>query len=364
MKFRIAIDSGAFSLFNKYSKNKNDQRGGSDFSFYDTQKFSDYFDKYVAFMKALPPVEYYITMDVIFNPERTYSLWKDLRKMGLNPLPVVHFGEDQRWLKKYLDDCDYVCFGGLGSRAGSVQQYDEWADGMFKLVTDARGRPTHKIHGLALTQYDLLLRYPWYSVDSTTPFRASNNGMMQIPQANVVGGKIEFDYCGRPYWFPCTERRANAAAHVSKHGEWYDKVVRTYLDQFGFTLEQASDDYFVRNVVSILYYMQLERALSAKREYPFLFYASGKASGFNDEMGQRFFGTLDKIGLGELDYNFLGTFFDVRTFNSMITTMENYHGKGKAAPVAQAGRPRLARSGLHSNPHSPVLQKRPPLRIR
>lgn len=356
MRFRTALDSGAFSLFNKYSKNKHDQIGGSDFSFYDTKKFEDYLDKWVAYVKELKGVEYFITVDVIFNPERSYDLWRQFRDMGLKPLPVVHFGEDVKWLDKYLDECDYVCFGGLGSRAGNVRQYDEWADKMFGRITGKNGRPTHKVHGLALTQYDLLLRYPWYSVDSTTAFRASNNGMIQVPQANVVAGKVEFDYFGRSYWFPCTERRAKAASHVAKNGQWYDEVVRAYLDQFGFTLQEASENYFVRNVVSLLYYLQLEKALSERRGFPFIYYASGKASGFKEETADDFFSAIDRVG--DFDYNFLGTFFDVRTYEQITNAMETYDAKSKPRKSLKTRGPGPAQPRLHPGADSRLLRRR------
>ncbi|MEO0248119.1 MAG: hypothetical protein ABIN58_00995 [candidate division WOR-3 bacterium] len=356
MRFRKALDSGAFSLFNKYSKNRHDQRGGSDFSFYDSPKFIDYLDKWVAYVKELEGVEYFVTVDVIFNPERTYDLWQQFRKMGLNPLPVVHFGEDVKWLDKYLDECDYVCFGGLGSRAGNVRQYDEWADTMFGRITGPDGKPTHKVHGLALTQYDLLLRYPWYSVDSTTAFRASNNGMIQVPQAHVVSGKIKFDYLGRSYWFPCTERRARASSHVSKSGQWYDKVVKAYLDQFGFTLEEASESYFVRNVVSLLYYLQLEKALAEWRGFPFIYYASGKASGFSEDTADDFFSAIDRVG--DFSYNFLGTFFDVRTYETITSTMEAYHAKRSTSKSSETRGTGTTHPRLHSGAHPRLLRRR------
>ncbi len=356
MRFKTALDSGAFSLFNKYSKNKHDQVGGSDFSFYDTPKFEAYLDRWVDYVKTLKGVEYYVTVDIIFNPERSWDLWRQFRDMGLNPLPVVHFGEDKKWLDKYLDECDYVCFGGLGSRAGNVRQYDEWADGMFGRIMDKNGRPTHKIHGLALTQYDLLLRYPWYSVDSTTAFRASNNGMIQVPQAVVSGGKIQFDYFGRSYWFPCTERRAKASSHVSKSGHWYNEVVRAYLEQFGFTLQEASDSYFVRNVVSLLYYLQLEKALSERRGYPFIYYASGKASGFKEETARDFFATLDRCG--DFAYNFLGTFFDVRTYEQITSCMENYDAETRPRPNLKTRGTRATQPRLYTGTDPRLLRRR------
>jgi hypothetical protein len=357
LNFRKALDSGAFSLFNKYAKNKNDQTKGSDFTFFSTKKFEDYCAKWVEYVKKLPAdVEYYITVDVIFNPEMSYELWKDFRKMGLRPMPVIHFGEDKKWLDKYLDDVDYVGFGGLGTRAGSVAQYDEWADGMFGRITGKDGRPIKKIHGLALTQYDLLLRYPWYSVDSTTAYRASNNGMMQIPQCSIVNGKPVFDYCGRPYWFPCTERRALAASHTSKHGAWYDKAVREYLAQYGYTLEDAAESYFIRNVVSLMYYMNLERALSEKRDFPFIFYSSGKASGFNLENAHTFFQALS--AQKDPTYNYLGTFFDVKSYETITTAMENFNGKSNTRPRLKPRGPSPAQPRLHTSPHPRLLQRR------
>ncbi|MCK4500087.1 hypothetical protein KAU11_06280, partial [Candidatus Babeliales bacterium] len=53
-------------------------------------------------------------------------------------------------------------------------------DPLFKMTRD-----TIKVHGFAMTKPDLLRRYPFYSVDSTTPLATAQYGHVVIPSKNL-----------------------------------------------------------------------------------------------------------------------------------------------------------------------------------
>jgi len=45
---------------------------------------------------------HYVNVDVLGDPYASYKTLKYMeRKYGLHPVPVVHYGTDECWLKKY-----------------------------------------------------------------------------------------------------------------------------------------------------------------------------------------------------------------------------------------------------------------------
>ena len=61
---KLALDSGAHSLYNKYVK------GSRDFSFYESDEFWEFADDYANFLlENKDRFEFYVCMDVIRNPE-------------------------------------------------------------------------------------------------------------------------------------------------------------------------------------------------------------------------------------------------------------------------------------------------------
>jgi hypothetical protein len=57
-----------------------------------------------------------------------------------------------------------------------------WLDQLFSTFLCKDGWPIVKVHGFGLTTLKLLLRYPWYSVDSTSWVMESRNGRIYIPR--------------------------------------------------------------------------------------------------------------------------------------------------------------------------------------
>lgn len=156
----LFLDSGAFSLFSQVRTSTADaKRGKTDFSWYESREFAAYMDRYAAFVKEnLDVLDVYATVDVIFNPELTWKAQKYLeKKHGLKPLPVVHFGSDLSWLRKYLDaGYDYIAFGGSAQNVGP-ELYIQWADRVFDVVCDTPDRmPRCKVHGFAVTGLKLM----------------------------------------------------------------------------------------------------------------------------------------------------------------------------------------------------------------
>jgi hypothetical protein len=150
--FNVFIDSGAFSAATK----------GVEIDI----------DAYCEFIKETK-VGVYAGLDVIGNHEKTMANTKYMESKGLHPIPTYHLGgklEDIYELLKY----PYIALGGLVFSSGIERYCDE----VWKLLL--KERPDIRVHGFGLTNFDLMARYPWYSVDSSSYKGCRRFGRQQI----------------------------------------------------------------------------------------------------------------------------------------------------------------------------------------
>jgi hypothetical protein len=139
--YDIFLDSGAFSAMNS----------GKEINI----------DEYCKYIKEVGAV-YYASLDVIGDANATLiNLEYMIDNYKLNPIPTFHMGskiEDLKPLLKY----DYIALGGLVFSSGIMHHCDEvW----HYILTN---KPKLKVHGFGLTNIELMARYPWYSVDSSS----------------------------------------------------------------------------------------------------------------------------------------------------------------------------------------------------
>lgn len=204
----IFLDSGAHSLYNEHvlKKTKEGTFTGEDgyrlssrelesaYSYYDSKAFWKYVDEYASFLlhAAGRGVNFYVNVDAIHHPEISYKVLKHLEGYGLSPLPVLHFGTPIEWLHKHLDEgYDFIGFGGVG-RKSHQRAYVKWADEFWKVVCAPPSYiPRVKVHGFAMTSWNLITRYPWYSVDSATWIKSAAFGNIMFPRKK--NGKHSFD---------------------------------------------------------------------------------------------------------------------------------------------------------------------------
>lgn len=207
------LDSGAFSLINQARKKRKAGQGKVDWSIYKTDEFREYMDAYAEFIKKYrTAIDYYVNIDAIGNPEITWENQMYLEKEhGLKPIPVVHQGEPIKWVEKYLEaGYDYLAIGKIANQG----PFDEWCDRCFEVICNQENRlPLVKVHGFAITRYTWMVRWPWYSVDSTTWIKMAFNGQILMPSINADGVFV-FD---KPYMrlfvddvSPYTNRRHKA----------------------------------------------------------------------------------------------------------------------------------------------------------
>lgn len=188
------FDSGSFTLWTRAEK-YGQEHGGKEWEFYETDEFYEYLNGYVEFVK-----KYRIGIDLCANvdvlPFRgakkppkgkdshtlSYKHLKLLEGKGLRPVPVVHYKASMDWLVKYINE-GYPLIG-LGGLVGSISDLScaKWIDRCFDIVCQDDGHPCVKLHGFGVTSHEFLLRYPWYSVDSTTWTKHGAYGHILVPR--------------------------------------------------------------------------------------------------------------------------------------------------------------------------------------
>lgn len=227
----VMVDSGAHSIYQLLIKNKT-----TDYSH--SKELWKYIDDYAQFIKKNEHlITVYVNVDIIFNPELTWEIQKYLENThGLHPLPVFHPGEDLKWLKKYLDNYDYIGLGGVGQ---ITKQY--WmrtvGDPAFSIICDTKDRlPRCKVHGFAMTSPDLVTKYPYYSVDSSSWIQYGKFGMVLIPKTK--DGKLVYTSSPWALAFSTMSKKItnSGTVHFDNLTGAYKKQALQYLEEKGFVV--------------------------------------------------------------------------------------------------------------------------------
>lgn len=235
MPSKIMVDSGAHSLFVREILKK--QHGKFDWSYYESDEFWDYVDAYGKFIQEHESlIEVYVSVDVIHNPELSWKVQKYLEDTyKIKPLPVYHSGEDFSWFKKYCDNYDYIGVSGLGQEVPKATWIKNIGTPVFSYICrPPHYKPTHKIHGFAMTAPSIVAEYPWYSTDSTSWVMFGKYGIVIIPyMSNGV-----YDYTKSPY---CTF--VSSRPKSKSNPDHFDNIVgmnqdyfMNYCTQHGFTM--------------------------------------------------------------------------------------------------------------------------------
>lgn len=336
----MALDSGAHSIYNRFlaAKDKTGKRLGgqeniekANFDYVGSPEFRKYVDGYMQFLTATKPyMQFQVTLDIIYNPEATWEVYKEFRAAGFDVLPVYHFGEDPKWLKKYMDETDYIGVGGLGQN-NTKQTWLPFGERTWKIICDAKGRPRCKVHGFAMSSFDLMSRWPWYSVDSTTAFTFSRMGAVTLPHSRRDGNGFNFSVT--PVIFPVSVRRGKSNRHIGHRGEGHVKqAVEAYLAEVKLTLADVGESYVARDIANLYFMNRCMEEISATHserlggKYVSRYYASGSPTATM----AGFLATLEHLqehnALSHLCY--LGTYFPgMRRPTTYL--LEHWHGVTK-----------------------------------
>lgn len=188
------IDSGAWSLFRlhvlkKGKKAKKHKSTKPDYSWFKltNPEFLEYLEAYAEFIKINQKkgIKWFANVDVIGNAEMTRKVQIHMEKvLNVSPVPVVHFPEDMDNLKWYLQrNYPMIGLGGFARRPDR-DLIKLWTDQAFTLICPKSNDylPTTRVHGFAMTTWELFRRWPWYSVDSTSYLLYGTYGLLCVPR--------------------------------------------------------------------------------------------------------------------------------------------------------------------------------------
>lgn len=208
---RFFLDSGAFSA-NKQGKPVD-------------------LDAYISFIfKHQHLLTAYVVLDVIDDYETTWKNQEIMENKGLTPLPVFH-SEDPFFCLDWCKEYPYFCLGGMAGNPARKGRID-FLDRCWDKLTDKNGYPTHKVHGFGMASPELINRYPWYSVDSSSPVSYSTNGYAIMPRTT----NNKFDYTKPPIVFFVSARPSKGdkgTIHLKRQTKEEQKRFKEYVESLG-----------------------------------------------------------------------------------------------------------------------------------
>lgn len=181
---KLFLDSGAFSAWNSGKQIRVDDY--TDF----VLENQDIFD-IVASLDVIPGTkDKPLSIDEA-NASATAG-WRNYGRMlrrGCDQsklMPTFHNGDDFRWLEKMVSaDLPYI---GLATKIDkTTTQKREWLDSCMPFLSDCKSR----LHGFAVTQLELVIEYPWYSIDGTWFYNAARFGTIDVPSKFSGDEKLE-----------------------------------------------------------------------------------------------------------------------------------------------------------------------------
>lgn len=267
-KVRLMLDSGAFSAWNR-----GESLSTEDYIQY-VKEHDKYLDSYVN-MDVIPGKwgEKYTQKDVDYSATKSYENLQIMKAAGLSPLPVYHQGEDWSWLERLIDDGEtHIGISIKKDMAASrgrklISNQIKWLDRAFSLLSNKEGKLLAKVHGFGITTFPLMLRYPWWSVDSTSWSLQAGYGKILVP--NYVKGRP--DYTRKPFSVVMSGRQQRWGGNRKSQFEslspkYLDCALRFLTEEVGTTPSEARYDDAVRRRAVLKCY---EGFVACKREFRF-----------------------------------------------------------------------------------------------
>lgn len=221
---KVFLDSGAFSAFTT----------GIDV---DIRAYCDYC------IRHADVIDVASVLDGIGDPLKTWQNQQLMESYGVRPLPCFHYGEPEEYLKHYIENYGYITLGGMVPI--STPQLKLWLDRIWhEYLTDEHGRARVKVHGFGLTVVELMLRYPWFSVDSSSWLQISSFGNVLIPEFGIV----------------CFSESSPQIKNQDRH---YDNLpapqregIRQSVEKRGYDVERLRKLYHSRRVFNITAFLE------------------------------------------------------------------------------------------------------------
>lgn len=176
---KIFLDSGAFSAFTLGTT-------------IDLGRYCDFIHEHDDIIARDQGTKMIAPLDVIgggpgeFYPkaktaELSLKNLEEMERRGTEPLPCFHYNEPWEYLDYYASKYNYIALGGLVRN--DLHSLESWFRQVFERTCNADGTPRIRFHGFSLTALGLMMKYPWYSVDSSTWVQWAANGLVLMPRS-------------------------------------------------------------------------------------------------------------------------------------------------------------------------------------
>lgn len=191
------------------------------------------------------------SLDAIGKSEQaSYDNLKALESLGCKVQPVFHARENPEWLLRYIEEgYSYIFIGGMVPE--TTNWLRGWLDDLFhKYLCNKDGTPKVLLHGFGLTDQQLMFRYPWHSVDSTSwIFTGSFGGCVFTTPQGLK--KIVFSQQSP------SAKKLNAPYYGNLSRE-EQRAVDMWLEPHGVTAAQCAESYTYRHLVNARTFQEME----------------------------------------------------------------------------------------------------------
>lgn len=172
-------------------------------------------------------------LDAIGDHNGTFINQAAMERHGVVPLPCFHFGEPTEVLDYYVKNYPYITIGGMVGK--SPKQLKVWLDRIWEdHLTHPDGTPKLKVHGFGLTSLPLMMRYPWWSVDSSTWVQWAANGSILVPAVGQINVSAK------------SSSRKIEGMHLDTIAPLQRDHVEGVIRSWGFDPQRLRDEYITR----------------------------------------------------------------------------------------------------------------------
>jgi hypothetical protein len=190
-------------------------------------------------------------LDGIGDALLTWQNQQHMERLGVRPLPCFHAGEPSEYLEHYVANYDYITLGGMvGARPDQLQV---WLDRIWdRHLVDGAGHPRVRVHGFGITSLQLMARYPWSSVDSSSWIQSASYGAI-VTRYGAVQISTQSPF------------RHVRGQHMVNFTEPEQQVLMEEIVSLGFEVERLATRYEARAAFNIKSFNDLAPTIKTER---------------------------------------------------------------------------------------------------
>lgn len=232
--------------------------------------------EYIEFLQErLPLLGEYFNLDVIggergarrtpetleYAATKSYENLVLMKREGLRPIPVFH--QQERWyhLERILnEDNPYIAISPYEDLSKNEQA--AWFDKVFSLLTDDKGLMKVKVHGLGVSGFSVLRRYPWTTTDATSYVLMAAYGFIWMPRRE----RGNFQYQKSPLSIYVAASREGKSSKTVPYSYAQMKgiekeLVHKYLEEVGTSIEDCQNSWEARLLVNVKFMLKFQETI-------------------------------------------------------------------------------------------------------